>query len=209
MILLNGKITLKGVVDEDFVNYKVPSMFIATNECTFKCDHEAGERICQNSSLSHMKARSIPIDDLVDRYMKNDITKAVVFGGLEPFDQYIDVFDALLQEESGTIRICATPDLSSFMKIYSPRFEVMYERPVNADASVYKGDIRAVYDQMSTSTPDVAMVVKLLGNNGYDHILYDRNDTYWNLPLEEFGYELILQVGDYSIYRYARTEQTE
>lgn len=123
--------------------------------------------------------------------------------------EYIDVFDALLQEESGTIRICATPDLSSFMKIYSPRFEVMYERPVNADASVYKGDIRAVYDQMSTSTPDVAMVVKLLGNNGYDHILYDRNDTYWNLPLEEFGYELILQVGDYSIYRYARTEQTE
>ena len=123
--------------------------------------------------------------------------------------EYIDVFDALLQEESGTIRICATPDLSSFMKIYSPRFEVMYERPVNADASVYKGDIRAVYDQMSTSTPDVAMVVKLLGNNGYDHILYDRNDTYWNLPLEEFGYELILQVGDYSVYRYARTEQTE
>ena len=119
------------------------------------------------------------------------------------------MFDALLQEESGTIRICATPDLSSFMKIYSPRFEVMYERPVNADASVYKGDIRAVYDQMSTSTPDVAMVVKLLGKNGYDHILYDRNDTYWNLPLEEFGYELILQVGDYSIYRYARTEQTE
>lgn len=84
---------IKGIKDEDFVNYKVPSMFIATNECTFKCDHEAGERICQNSSLSHMKARSISIDDLVDRYMKNDITQAVVFGGLEPFDQYIDVFD--------------------------------------------------------------------------------------------------------------------
>ena len=78
---------IKGITDEDFVNYKVPSMFVATNECTFKCDHEAGEKICQNSSLAHM------IEDLVDRYLKNDITKAVVFGGLEPFDQYIDVFD--------------------------------------------------------------------------------------------------------------------
>ncbi len=123
--------------------------------------------------------------------------------------EYIDVFDALLQEETGTIKICAAPDISSMMKIYSPRFDVMFERPVNADASEYKGDIRAVYDQMSLSTPDVEMVVRLLGDNGYDHILYDIKDTYWNLPLDEFGYEPILQVGDYIVYKHAKTEQAE
>ena len=53
------------------------------------------------------------------------------------------------------------------------------------------------------------MVVRLLGDNGYDYILYDIKDTYWNLPLEEFGYELILQVGDYVVYKHAKTEQAE
>ena len=84
---------IKGVTDEDFVNYKVPSMFVATNECTFKCDHDAGEAVCQNSSLPKMKTYNVKIDDLVKRYLSNDITHAVVFGGLEPFDQYIDIYD--------------------------------------------------------------------------------------------------------------------
>ena len=84
---------IKGVTDEDFVNYKEPSMFIATNECSFKCDKECGEAVCQNSSLARMKPIDIPIEKLVQRYLKNDITKAVVFGGLEPFDQYIDIYD--------------------------------------------------------------------------------------------------------------------
>ena len=84
---------IKGITDEDFVNYKVPSMFVATNECNFKCDHDAGEAICQNSGLVKAKSYDIKIEDLVRRYLGNDITKAVVFGGLEPFDQYIDIYD--------------------------------------------------------------------------------------------------------------------
>ena len=84
---------IKGITDEDFVNYKEPSMFIITSECSFKCDKECGEAVCQNSSLVRQKTIDIPIETLVQRYLNNDITKAVVFGGLEPFDQYIDVFD--------------------------------------------------------------------------------------------------------------------
>lgn len=84
---------IKGVTDEDFVNYKVPSMFIATNECSFKCDKENGEPVCQNSSLARQKSYKIEIEDLIKRYLKNDITSAIVFGGLEPFDQYVDIFD--------------------------------------------------------------------------------------------------------------------
>lgn len=83
---------LKGVADEDFVNYKVPSMFISTATCTFKCDSECGKPICQNSDL--VKEKSIFIDDgrLIARYLRNPITKAVVFGGLEPFDQWDELF---------------------------------------------------------------------------------------------------------------------
>ena len=29
---------IKGITDEDFVNYKYPSMFIATSICSFKCE---------------------------------------------------------------------------------------------------------------------------------------------------------------------------
>jgi hypothetical protein len=115
--------------------------------------------------------------------------------------EYISVFNDLLNTESGTVRICSTPEISSYMRMYTPRFDVMYVRPVNGDASAVKGDARAVYDQMSLSTPDEGRVVELLRDNGYDHILYNVNNTYWNLPLEEFGYELIVQSGDYRVYK--------
>ena len=83
---------LKGITDEDFVNYKVPSMFISTNTCSFKCDRECGEPICQNGELA--KLDGIYTDDvyLIRRYLKNPITKAIVFGGLEPFDQWGELF---------------------------------------------------------------------------------------------------------------------
>ena len=77
---------IKGLVDEDFVNYKKPSMYIAFNFCTFKCDHEAGCAICQNSALANEPDIDISFIEIVSRYIKNNITKAVIFSGLEPFD---------------------------------------------------------------------------------------------------------------------------
>ena len=79
---------IKGITDEDFVNYKLPSMFIATACCSFKCDLECGMPVCQNSSLVHQPTHNIDDEAIVSRYLDNPITKAVVFGGLEPFDQY-------------------------------------------------------------------------------------------------------------------------
>ena len=88
---------LKGIVDEDFVNYRVPSMFISTNTCTFKCDKENGTPVCQNSALAKQESIDISIDNLIARYLKNDITKAIVFGGLEPIDQLVDVYDFIFK----------------------------------------------------------------------------------------------------------------
>lgn len=77
---------IKGLTDEDFVNYKKPSMYIAFPFCNFKCDREAGCSICQNSQLAHEPDIDISIIEIVSRYVKNPITKAIVMGGLEPFD---------------------------------------------------------------------------------------------------------------------------
>ena len=33
---------LKGLIDEDFVNYKDPSLFLIFPFCTFKCEKECG-----------------------------------------------------------------------------------------------------------------------------------------------------------------------
>ena len=84
--------TIKGFKDEDFVNYRKPSMFIAAPSCTFKCVREYGGS-CQNSSLAHEAPADVGVRDLIERYLANPITKAIVFGGLEPFDQYGELFD--------------------------------------------------------------------------------------------------------------------
>ena len=42
---------IKGIIDEDFVNYKKPSMTIEFPYCSFKCDKECGQQVCQNSAL--------------------------------------------------------------------------------------------------------------------------------------------------------------
>lgn len=83
---------LKGITDEDFLNFKVPSMFISTAYCSFKCDQDCGRQVCQNKDL--MSQDDILTDDiyLIRRYLKNPITKAIVFGGLEPFDQWGELF---------------------------------------------------------------------------------------------------------------------
>ena len=82
---------IKELRDEDFINYKKPSMFIAFPSCTFKCERECGQKMCQNSSLIHSPNIDISINSLIERYMNNPITSAIVCGGLEPMDSWEDL----------------------------------------------------------------------------------------------------------------------
>ena len=68
-------------------------MFIIMPHCSFKCDKENGCLMCQNSSLVHEPTHHISTGALVKRYFQNPITKAVVFGGLEPFDTVEDMME--------------------------------------------------------------------------------------------------------------------
>ena len=82
---------IKEFKDEDFINYKKPSMFIAFPSCNFKCEIECGEHCCQNNALSQSPNMNVSIDTLIERYMNNPITKAIVCDGLEPLDSWNDL----------------------------------------------------------------------------------------------------------------------
>lgn len=84
---------VKGIIDEDFLNYKIPAMYIAMPKCSFKCDKECGRAVCQNSSLAHAPVIEMSTKAMVDRYLSNPITKAIVVSGLEPFDSAEDLCD--------------------------------------------------------------------------------------------------------------------
>lgn len=79
---------LKGIIEEDFINYKKPSMFLAFPHCTFKCEKECGIHCCQNSELAAREGIEVSYDEIVERYIDNNITQSLVFGGLEPFDSF-------------------------------------------------------------------------------------------------------------------------
>ncbi len=84
---------LKELVDEDFVNYKKPSMFIGTISCNGKCCTEAGipMSVCQNDGWRNAPVIDLPNASICKRYINNDITSAIVLGGLEPFEQAAEV----------------------------------------------------------------------------------------------------------------------
>ena len=86
---------LKALIDEDFTNYKKPSMFIGTISCNWKCCKEQNLDVsmCQNSALAQSDMVELANEIIVKRYKNNAITKAIVFGGLEPFDQYQEMIE--------------------------------------------------------------------------------------------------------------------
>lgn len=82
---------IKGLTETDLVNYKKISMFVAFPNCTLKCDKLNGAPYCQNCTLLKEPSINIPMNEIYQRYAKNPLTEAFVFGGLEPFDSSEDM----------------------------------------------------------------------------------------------------------------------
>lgn len=79
---------VKEIRDEDFTSYKKPSMVIGFPHCSWKC----GKGLCQNGSLATSPNIEINVSTLVERYINNPITQAVICAGLEPFDDFEDLW---------------------------------------------------------------------------------------------------------------------
>ena len=86
---------IKGLIEYDISNYYKPSMFIIFPYCSFKCDKECGRPICHNSALAHESEIEIEANELARRYINNPLTKAIVCGGLEPFDSFDDLYNLI------------------------------------------------------------------------------------------------------------------
>lgn len=88
---------IKDLMDENFQDYKKTSMFICTTFCDGKCYKELGLdcSLCQNSKILTQAIVDVPDEKIVQRYISNPITKAIVIGGLEPFEQYEELFNLI------------------------------------------------------------------------------------------------------------------
>lgn len=95
---------VKAIIQEDFINYKLPSMFISTCFCDWKCCTERNLDIgvCQNAPLAQADIKDIDNQVIYHQFVTNPITKAVVIGGLEPMIQINEVEELIkLFRENG------------------------------------------------------------------------------------------------------------
>lgn len=109
---------IKQLLDEDFVNYKKPSMFIGFPSCSWKCDKEYGMQVCQNSALASSPIKDIGFKTIVNRYINNPITSSVVCGGLEPFDTWDDLYGLITY-----LRVSTQDDIVIYTGYYKEEIE--------------------------------------------------------------------------------------
>lgn len=87
----------KAIVDEDYTNYRHPSMLIVCSQCSFKCCRENNlpTATCQNYGLHTLPTQTFTDKTIYQQYINNPITKALVFGGLEPFDTFESMYQLI------------------------------------------------------------------------------------------------------------------
>ena len=88
---------VKTIIEERFEDYKLPSMFIGTCHCDWKCCHDGGfsVTVCQNNAIASQPDIDIPSNEIYNMYVNNKLTSAIVIGGLEPMLQFRDMFNLI------------------------------------------------------------------------------------------------------------------
>ena len=88
---------VKTIKTEWFQDYKKPSMFIGTISCGGKCCIENGLplSVCQNDGWRGSAPINIQDDLIAEMYLRDHITQAVVFGGLEPMEQFDELMELI------------------------------------------------------------------------------------------------------------------
>lgn len=87
--------TIKGIIDCDFVNYKEPVLTLEFPFCTFKCDKINNCQVCQNSALAIEPDIEISFNEIWGLYQQNPITKGFCCQGLEPFDSEKELLELI------------------------------------------------------------------------------------------------------------------
>lgn len=82
---------IKTIIDEDFSNYKEPSLLLGFYYCNFKC----GKENCHNKEFYNLPNIETTYENIVERYLNNTITSSIIFSGMEPFESYNDMVNLI------------------------------------------------------------------------------------------------------------------
>lgn len=139
---------LKQIIDESFGDYKECSMLLVTPSCKWKCEG------CQNKHLDLLPTKNFPNGLIWKRFLKNPLSSAIVIGGLEPFDDVIDICQFIVVGSSVfsmkaplIIYTGYTPDeldwekLQGAFSFYQGPIYVKYGRYISGREKVYSDDL--------------------------------------------------------------------
>lgn len=85
---------VRKLITERFQDYKLPCMYLATCFCDWKCCPD-NPSVCQNNPVARMPIIDVSNDEILDAYLSDPITKAIVVAGLEPLLQAQEVLDLI------------------------------------------------------------------------------------------------------------------
>lgn len=159
-------IALRDVIIEDFCNYKLPSMFLISSYCDWKCCHEANidESVCQNHGLVSGPIKQISYESLYQAYISNDITKAIVIGGLEPMLQ--------IDEVVGLIHYFREKLCQDTFVIYTGYYPYEIPKPLSELKKLHNITIKyGRYDPKLKAKYDDILGVMLVSENQYGEVL--------------------------------------
>ena len=85
---------LKTLVEERFDDYKLPALYIGCVSCGGKCAIEGcfSISVCINDIWRNSSNIFIDDDVIIQKYLQNTITSAIVFGLLEPMEQFEEIY---------------------------------------------------------------------------------------------------------------------
>ena len=101
---------VRKLLTERFQDYKVPSMYLAACFCDWKCCPDK-PYVCQNNPVTKLPVTDIPDDEILDAYLADPITEAIVIAGLEPLLQ--------VREVASLIRRAVERDVRTTFVIYT------------------------------------------------------------------------------------------
>lgn len=114
--------------------------------------------------------------------------------------EYIQVMDVILAD-SDLPKVVTPPGFAPYLKMYSSRFETLYDYPKNGDISLLPEDARVVYEQLSGSVPNMKTVADIAKKNGCRYVILNSDKYYPEFPITYFGYQLADTIGEWEIYK--------
>ena len=133
-------------------------MFLGFPRCSFKCDIENGKQVCQNSALATSPDINVPLDEIIERYINNPITEAIVIGGLEPFDTFTQLYKFIK-----TFRNVTDDDIVVYTGYYKDEIEDMVDKIASFHVIIKFG--RFIEGQ--TKHYDTVLGIELASENQY------------------------------------------